>query len=196
MKLRDELGGDLVDPVVVVAELRRRRVAFVLVVDDQSGLVADDADLAVLDRAEAVGDHRQPGDAERHGAQDVAIVQRHLQPLVEILVVHVVDAVHGVHIGLRQPLHRVVELRHDVVVVEEVAGDRRRLRRDLIAGHLVAAAIDGVEQRLRQIHAGAEELHLLAEPHGRHAAGDAVVVAPDAGASGRRSRIAATTCPC
>ena len=51
-------------------------------------------------------------------------------------------------------------------------------RRDLVAGDLVAAAVDGVEQRLGEVHARAEELHLLAELHRRHAAGDAVVVAP------------------
>ena len=54
----------------------------------------------------------------------------------------------------------------------------RSRRRDLIARHLVAAAVDGVEQRLGEIDAGAEELHLLAEPHRRNAAGDAVIVAP------------------
>ena len=32
---------------------------------------------------------------------------------------------------------------------------------------------------LGKIDAGAEELHLLAEPHGRNAAGDAVVIAPE-----------------
>ena len=78
-----------------------------------------------------------------------------------------------------QPLHGGVELGHDVVVVEEVAGDRHCLGSDLIAGHFVAAAIDGIEQRLCEIDAGAEELHLLAEPHRRDAAGDAVVIAPE-----------------
>ena len=106
-------------------------------------------------------------------------MQRHLQAFVEILVVHVVDAVHRMHVGARQPLHRGVELGHHVVVVEEVARDRQRPGRDLIAGDLVAAAIDRVEQRLREVDAGAEELHLLAEPHRRDAAGDAVVVAPE-----------------
>ena len=48
-------------------------------------------------------------------------MQRHFQALVEVLVVHVVDAVHGVDIGARQPLHHVVELRHHVVIVEHIA---------------------------------------------------------------------------
>ena len=121
-------------------------------------------------------------------------MQRHLQALVEVLVVHVVDAVHRMHVGARQPLHRGVELGQHLVVVEDVAGDRQRRGRDLLAGHLVPAAVDGVEQRLGQVDPGAEELHLLAEPHGRDAAGDAVVVAPIWAASGRRSRTAARRC--
>ena len=34
----DDAGRDLIDAIVVVAELRRRFVTFVLIVDDQSGL--------------------------------------------------------------------------------------------------------------------------------------------------------------
>ncbi len=54
----DDVGRDLVDTVVVVAELRRRLIAFVLIVDDEPRLVASDADLAVFDRAQAVGNDR------------------------------------------------------------------------------------------------------------------------------------------
>ena len=57
--------------------------------------------------------------------------------------------------------------------------NRQRLGGDLFARYFVAAAIDRVEQRLGEIDAGTEELHLLAEPHGRDAAGDAVVIAPE-----------------
>ena len=80
------------------------------IVDRKPGLVADHMHLGVFDRRQAVGDHRKAGNAERHGAQDVAIMQRHLEALVEVLVVHVVDAVHRMHIGAREPLHHGVEL--------------------------------------------------------------------------------------
>ena len=170
---------DLVDPIVVVTELRGRGIAFILVIDHESARVAIHADLAVFDRAQAVGYHRQPGNSERHGAQDVTVMECHLQALVEILVMHVMDAIHRMHIGLRKPLHRGVELRHHVIVVEEFARHRHGSRRHLIAGDLVAAAIDGVEQGLCQVDPGAEELHLPAEPHGRHAAGDRIVIAPE-----------------
>ena len=106
-------------------------------------------------------------------------MKRHLQTFVEILVVHVVDAVHRMHVGLCQPFHRGVELGHDIVVVEEIAGNRQCRGRNLVAGDLVTAAIDRIEQRLGEIDAGAEELHLLAEAHRRDAAGDTVVITPE-----------------
>ena len=43
---------------------------------------------------------------------------------------------------------------------------------DLLAGDFVAATIDGVQQRLCQVDPGAEELHLLADPHRGDTAGD------------------------
>ena len=83
------------------------------------------------------------------------------------------------HVGLCQPFHGGIELGHDVVVVEEIAGHRQCRGSNLIARYLVTAAIDRIEQRLCQIDAGAEELHLLAEAHRRDAAGDPVIVTPE-----------------
>ena len=97
-------------------------VAFIAVVDGETAVVADDADLPVFDGGEAVGDHRQAGDAERHRSQDVAVVQRHLEAFIEIFVMHVMDAVHRMHIGAREPFHGDVELREHFVIVEEFAG--------------------------------------------------------------------------
>ena len=36
MKLRDEVGRDGIDPVVIIAELRDRGLAFIAVVDGQA----------------------------------------------------------------------------------------------------------------------------------------------------------------
>ena len=52
-------------------------------------------------------------------------MQRHLEPLVEVLVMHVVDAVHRMHVGAREPLHGGIELREHLVVVQHVGGDGR-----------------------------------------------------------------------
>ena len=171
----DDVVGDLVHAVIVVAVLGE--VALDLVVGHEAGLVADDLDLRVLDCGEGVGDDGEARDARGEPAVDVLVVQGHLQALVAVLVVHVVNDVEGVDVDLGQPLHHVAVLGHDVVVVEVVALDRTELRADLLAGLLVAAAVDGVEEALGEVGAGAEELHLLADAHGGHAARDRVVVA-------------------
>ncbi len=160
--------------------MRRRFVSFVLIIDHQPGRrIAGDTDLSVLDRAQAVGDHRKAGDPECHRPQDVAIVECHLQAFVEVFIVHVVDAIHGMHVSASEPFHCGVELGHDLVEIEELAGYRQCLGCDLFAGYFVPAAIDRVEQRFCEVDAGAEELHLLAEPHCRDAAGDAVIITPE-----------------
>ena len=107
---RHEVGSDAVHPIVIFPELRDHRLAFIHIVDGKAGLIPDDADLSVFDRRKTFRRHRQAGDSERHGAKDIPVVQRHLEALVEVLVVHVVDAIHRMHIGPRQPLHRDVEL--------------------------------------------------------------------------------------
>ncbi len=172
---RDELLGDVVGAIVVVAEAGKLPVD--LEVDDQALGVAHRLDLCVLDRRQAVGGVREASDAAGERPQHVAIVQRHLDRFVAILVVHVVDAVQRVDVGLRQPVHHGIEPFHDLVVVEQVTRHGPELRPDLLAAHLVAAAVQGIEHRLGQVHARAEELHLLADAHRRDAAGDRAVVA-------------------
>ena len=115
----DDPDRELIHAVVVVAELRE--IALGLVVDHQPGLVADHADLGVLDRREAVRHDRQAGHAERHRAHRRVVVQRHLDAFVRVFVVHVVDDVHGVDIHARQPVHHLLELAEHVVEVEIVA---------------------------------------------------------------------------
>ena len=104
------------------------------------------------------------------------IVQRHFQTFVGVLVVHVVDDVHGTHVHPREPVHHLFEAHQDVVEVEDVPCHRGEGRRDLFAAHLISAAVDRIEQALGEVGASAKELHLLAHDHWRHAAGDGAVV--------------------
>src|SRR5918993_637830 len=68
----DEVSRDAVDPIIVVAILRI--ITRDLVGDDQSVVTADRLDLRVFDRGEAISHHRQAGDPEGHGAQDLLVV--------------------------------------------------------------------------------------------------------------------------
>jgi hypothetical protein len=106
------------------------------------------------------------------------VVQRHLEPLVGVLVVHVVDHVHRVDVDAGQPVHHPLEAGHDVAEVEDVALDRPELGRHLLPRDLIASAVDRVEQALGEVGPRPEELHLLAHEHWRHAAGDRPVVPP------------------
>ena len=166
--------GDVVGAVVAVPV--GRELPLGAVAGNQARVVAERPYRRVLDRGEGVGDDRQPGDAAGHRAQHGIVVQRHLQPFVGILVVHVMDDVERVDVGLGEPVHHRVEPGHDVRVVEHVTGQRRQHGPDLGTADLVPAAIDRVQQRLSQVDPGAEELHLLADLHGRDAAGDRGVV--------------------
>ncbi len=106
-------------------------------------------------------------------------MERHLKPLVAVAVVHEVDDVERVDVERGQPLEYFDEPLHHLVVVQVFRGYGIERRGDLLAGDFVTASVDGVQQRLRQVGARPEELHLLADAHSRHAAGDAVIVAPE-----------------
>jgi len=58
-----------------------------------------------------------------------------------------------------------------------LTGDRREFRPDLLAAHLVAAAIERIKHRLGQIDPRTEELHLLADAHRRNTACNGAVIA-------------------
>ena len=110
-------------------------------------------------------------------------MQRHLDGLVRVLVMHVMDDVQRFDVGLGQPFEGLLVVGLDLLEVERAVGlglDRvdDALLDDLHTGHLVAAAVDRVQQGLRGVDASSEELHLLADAHRGHAAGDGRVVAP------------------
>ena len=85
--------------------------------------------------------------------------------------------VQRVDVGLREPVQHRVEALDHLVVVQHITRDRRELRPDLLAAHLVAPAVQRIQHRLGQVDAGAEELHLLADAHCRDAARNGAVIA-------------------
>ena len=51
-------------------------------------------------------------------------MQSHLNALIGVLVVHVVDDVEGFNIGLGQPVHLIVEDFHNLVIVQWLSSNR------------------------------------------------------------------------
>ena len=118
-------------------------------------------------------------------AAHIGVDESHLGCLVVIFVVHILDQVQDIHIDSCQPVHHEIILVHNLVVIKILGSDRRVLRTNLhrlaVLCHvlLVLTAVDRVEQALRQVRAGAEELHLLTCLGSGYAAADAIVIAPD-----------------
>ena len=99
----------------------------------------------MLQRAERVRHHGKTCDAEGHEPLHVGIVKRHLDLLGGILVVHVVDHVHGVHVQVRQPLVVGVKTLHDRVEVEAFALHDGHLGAQMDTAGGVVTAVDGEE---------------------------------------------------
>ena len=70
----------------------------------------------------------EAGDPARQRAQHVAVVQRHLNRLVAVLVVHVVDDIKGIDIGLGQPVHHLIKTAHHFVVIQHLTRDWLKLQ--------------------------------------------------------------------
>ena len=190
--------GNVIGTIVVVAvkrELALGAVAdhqivvrafdiFVLVTRHVLGvLVVDWVHLGVLACGKRIGGDRQAGHAAAQGAVDLAVVQRHLDGLIRILVMHVMNDVQRFDVGLRKPFEGLLIVGLHLLVIERAVSlglDRLddALVDHLHAGHLVTAAVDRVEQRLGGVHASREELHLLAHTHRGDAACNGRIVTP------------------
>ena len=106
------------------------------------------------------------------------VVQRHLDAFVRVLVVHVVDDVHRIGVDAGEPLHHFFELADHIVEVEVLAAHRRAGRPCLLTRDLVPSSVDGVEEALGEVGAGAEELHLRAGLRWRDTTRKRAVVSP------------------
>jgi len=113
------------------------------------------------------------------GAAHIGVDQGHLGFLVVVLVMHILDQVQHVDVQAGQPVQHLDILGQDFVIGQVLAGDGGIVGAALLVALLVHAAVDGVQQALRQVGAGTKELHLLAGLGGRHAAADRVIVAPN-----------------
>ena len=88
----------------------------------------------------------------------------------------IVDDIHRIHIESGQPGQYLTVLFTHFCIVQYVALWQGDFRCQLFAGLFVLTAIDGEQQGFGQIGPGTEELHHLAEFHGRHAAGNAIII--------------------
>ena len=171
-----QLYGNGIRLVIIVAEGDIGSFLY-LVVDGQTCFIAYDADFAVLHGSDRVRHDGDACNACSARALHISVMEGHFEGFVVILVVHVVDNLQRIHIGLGQPAHHLFEAGHELLIGEVVACDGGEHGGHLMAAHFIASTVDGIEHALGQVGAGTEELHLLAYLHGAHTAGNAIVIA-------------------
>ena len=81
------------------------------------------------------------------------------------------------HILGGQPIHEVIHAIQHGVVIEHFVQNFLGFRAYLLFGFFIDAAVDGVEHGFGQVGAGAEKLHLFANHHRAHAAGNSIIIA-------------------
>ena len=172
----DQAAGNLVHARVIVTVARE--FPFRPEIHNEAVFIADGLHRGVLDGGQGVRGHGEPGDARSHRTQDFRIMQRHFNAFIAVLVVHVVNDVQGVNVGLGKPVLHLVVQGHHFIILQNFLRIARGGRGYLLALEFIHAAVQGIEQALGEVGARAEELHLLADAHGGYAACNAVVVTP------------------
>ena len=115
----DNVLSYFINSVVVIAELRE--VALCIKVNYITVFVTDRLYIGIFYGTERVSHYRQSRNAECHHSVNVCIVQSHLRLFVSVLVVHIVDNVHRIHIQLAQPLTVNIKSASYLVIVKLVA---------------------------------------------------------------------------
>ena len=90
---------------------------------------------------------------------------------------HVVNDIQCGHVLGSQPIHEAVHTGHHGVEIQYFVQNRFGFRADLFFGFFIHTAVNRVQHGFGQVGAGTEELHLFADNHRAHAAGNGVIIA-------------------
>ncbi len=170
----DQLPGDAVYPVVVIA--KPGIVALCLKIHGDAILIPHRFHLRVFNGRQRIRHHRQPGDSGGKPSGHFFVVKGHLNPLIAVFVMHIVNDIQRIHIHAGQPAHHVMIPLHHLVIFQIFRRDGLILRSHLHLADFIYAAVNGIEQAFGQVGPSAEKLHFLSNPHGGDAAGDGIIV--------------------
>ena len=115
MELGHQPVGDRVNALITFSVAWVVANHFVIVSD--AVLVAKWGHLGVLDGGQGVNDIGEAADAEAHVGPHLARQECHLNGLVVVAVRHLVNDVHGVHVGVDHPVQRLEEVQDNSVVL-------------------------------------------------------------------------------
>ena len=171
----DNVNSNLVYPVVIVSVFGE--VSFYFVVNYDAVFITNGFYFGIFDGRQGVCNNRQAGNTGCKPAGYLMIVKSHLQTLVAVFVMHIVDDVQAVYINTGQPLHHIVVAIHNLIVIQILRGNRTVFRSYLLFADLIYTAVDCVQKTFGQVGTGSEELHFFSDPHGGYAAGNRIIIA-------------------
>ena len=152
------------------------KIAFNLKIHGDALLVANGLHLGKFDGGQGIRNHGQSRNPKRHKPLHIGIVERHLSCLIGVLIVHIMDGVHGVDIELCHLLHTLKISIFYLFVIQNLIVHGRSILKNLNLLFFVIAVIDCHQQRFGQIDPRAEELHPSSHLHGGYTAGNGIVV--------------------
>ena len=173
-KQLDLLPGNAVNPVIVIAELRKFPLCYISC--NKAFFIADRLNRRVFYSRKRICQDGKPRDAESHKAADIRIVQSHLCFLVSIFIMHIMNHIQGIDIGFRKPCPVKIQQFQNLAVFQNIPFIRGTDRAELLAGFFVASAVEAHQQKFRDVCPCAEILHFLADAHSRNTAGDGVII--------------------
>ena len=169
------IGGNEIHTVVIIAEFGECAHGFKI--RDEAILVENGTNRRIANGRKRIRHHGKTGDTKGHEAIHLGVVKGHLGLFVGILIVHVVNGVHGVDVKVAEPCNVYVKASHDLVEIQPIPLHNGHLRANVHLTGGIVASVQSDEKKLGQVAPRPEELHLLTHLHSRHTASNGVIIA-------------------
>ncbi|CCZ35846.1 uncharacterized protein BN747_01032 [Firmicutes bacterium CAG:646] len=166
--------SDIVYSVIVISVFRE--IALYFVIYNDTIFISYRLHFCVFDRRQRIGYYRQTCDTSCKPTGHIFIMKSHLNSLIAVFVMHIMNDVQSVYIYLSQPFHHLVKSFHYFIVIQVFRSDRTIFRSYLFLAHFIHTAVDRIQQTFCQICTCSKELHLFTNSHGRYAAGDRIII--------------------
>ena len=141
-ELLGDLYSDTIRTIIVITE--RNIFALTFEINRQATLVTDHTYFRITDSSQRIGNDRKTGDTCRTDTLYIPIVKRHLECLIRVFIMHIMDYLQGVHIHFRQPAHHLLILSHHLIVFQILAANRLEHRGYLYAAALIPSSVDRI----------------------------------------------------
>mmetsp|Transcript_3111 Transcript_3111/g.4183 ORF Transcript_3111/g.4183 Transcript_3111/m.4183 type:complete len:236 (+) Transcript_3111:909-1616(+) len=108
-------------------------------------------------------------------------MKSHLQRLIVVLVVHVVDGIHDRNVKLCQPFHAFFKSLNNIVILKRSLRNSRKLWSNLSSRLFIATTIQSIQQEFGHVTARTKQLHLFSSYHSTNTTRNRYVITAQTG---------------